>query len=85
MRFDSFDFLSPVTSKTMNKAESVMDLNTDARHNEAAKIKKTKPENDIVTKPFGAIGTLIEWDFFGYLCFLHHFFFHSCVLIIYRF
>lgn len=61
MRFDSFDFLSPVVGKAISKSESVMDLNSETKPD--AKVKKTKPECDLMpAKPFGTIGE--------YLCFV---------------
>lgn len=60
MRFDSFDFLSPVCSKVITKSESVMDLNTD-KQNES-KVKKSKPDGDLIqNKSFTTIG---EYDWF---------------------
>ncbi|KAK7582634.1 hypothetical protein V9T40_014079 [Parthenolecanium corni] len=54
MRFDSFDFLSPVVGKAISKSESVMDLNSETKPD--AKVKKTKPECDLMpAKPFGSI------------------------------
>lgn len=55
MRFDSFDFLSPVCNKIISKSESVMDLNSEKTGD--PKMKKTKPEGEVTqNKSFNAIG-----------------------------
>lgn len=63
MRFDSFDFLSPVCNKVISKSESVMNLNID-KQNES-KAKKSISEGDpLQNKAFANVGEcdLLEHD-----------------------
>lgn len=59
MRFDSFDFLSPVCNKIISKSESVMDLNSDKSGD--SKTKKTKSEAETTSnKSFNPVGKTIK-------------------------
>ena len=59
MRFDSFDFLSPVCNKLVSKSESVMDLNSDKSGE--SKAKKTKSDAETTpNKSFNPVGKLVE-------------------------
>ncbi len=50
--------------KSISKSESVMDLNSDSKHD--SKVKKTVPDSDAVSpKPFGTIGK--SWFFYPFI------------------